>query len=111
LAVSNLHAAPAPQKSSRQEPGPITAGLLNLTHSGLGGSTPFGGIDGPDAAGMILLRAHALTACLSAAFNTTEVTRHDEDNQFNLLIDSYKALAMEGIGDLILLAKVLVDEA
>lgn len=114
MAEPHLHAATELQNSPRRSPGPITAGLLKWTCNGPSGPTPFGGSSGADAASMILLKAHALTACLSAAFSdsaTIDRYRGGEDcSEFDTMIDSTKSLALDAIGDLIMLAKVLVDE-
>lgn len=98
-----------PTGTGRAKPahGPITAGLIDWKADGVG-RTPFGGANGPDAASCLLLKAQALTACLSAAFATANDHRECE---FDLLGDGYKSLALDAIGDLILLAKALVDEA
>jgi len=102
MAVSTLHAAPGPQNAQQERrPGPITEGLLKWKPDVVG---PFAwaGPTGPEAASGVLLRAHALTACLSAGFS-------EEGGELNATADSLKGLALEGIGDLILLAKLLVD--
>lgn len=90
---------------SRKKAGPITTGLLQWQPNGTGPYAWAVG-SGPEAASLILLEAHALTACLSAAFSEDV-----HNSEIDALNGSYKALAMEGIGDLILLAKVLTDES
>lgn len=114
MAVPPIHNDAEPKSFQRtSSPGPITAGLLKWTCNGACGPTPFGGINGPDAASIILLRAEALIACLSAAFSDSEELEgraHGRYSELSSLIGSKKALAMEAIGDLIMLAKVLVDE-
>ena len=110
MAVSELHPThqgARPTQPTKRPPGPITAGLLEWRSDGAC-PTPFGGSSGSDAASLILLKANALTQCLASAFSAAHEHRESE---FSNLVDSYKALALEGIGDLIMLAKVLVDEA
>lgn len=102
MAHAKLHAAAHPAK-----PGPIANGLLGWRPHGIDGETPFGGTSGPDAASGVLLRAYALTQCLAVAFADEDKGDH---NDFGNLKGTCKSLALEGIGNLILLAKALVDD-
>jgi len=96
----------ATQQASELPQGAVTNAILNWKPNGVG-PTPFGGDNGPDAASMVLLRAHALLQCLAAAHATADEYSNCD---YAMLVDSYKELALEGIGDLVLFAKLLVDE-
>lgn len=105
MAVTQLH---TPIGATKVLPaGAASEALRNWSQDGVGTRTPFGGANGADAASGLLLKAHALTACLSAAFQASEEAGETE---FALLRDGCKALALDAIGDLILLAKFLADE-
>jgi hypothetical protein len=86
--------------------GAVTKAILNWKPNRVG-PTPFGGTNGPDAASLMLLKAHAMIECMAAAHGSAS---ENPDCDFALLVDSYKELALEGIGDLVLFAKLLVDE-
>ena len=87
-------------------PGAVTKAILDWKPNGVG-YTPFGGTNGPDAASMVLLKANAMLHCMAVGFSSS----HDDDQcEFALLSDEFKNLALQGIGDLVLLAKILVDE-
>ncbi len=103
MAISHLHAAP---DSGNSRPGPITAGLLKWESNGADSPRPFGASNGPEAAGDILINANALTLCLSASF----MDSHQGECEFAAVPDSIKALALDAIGNLIMLAKVMTDE-
>lgn len=107
MATATIHEVGNPgTKDSRR--GPITAGLLDWTRDGGATCKHFGGVNGADSASVILLKAQALTSCLSAGF---ESAHENPECEFALLSDRQKSLAVDAIGDLIMLAKVLVDEA
>ena len=89
-------------ETRKREPGPITRFLLGYHPTG-SGPLAWGAISGPEAASSILLKAYGMTQCLYAGLD-------EKDSEFNALADTYKALAVDGIGDLIILAKVLCDE-
>jgi hypothetical protein len=86
--------------------GAVTKAILKWKPNGVG-PTPFGAINGPEAASMVLLKAHAMIECMAAAHGSAA---KDPNCDFGLLVDSYKELALEGIGDMVLFAKLLVDE-
>ena len=66
------------------------------------GYTPFA-----SGASGLLLKANAMVQCLAASFGDTAA---DDQCGFALLSDKFKELALEGIGDMILFAKLLSDE-
>jgi hypothetical protein len=103
MAESQLHAT---TETKTPERGHITASLLEWQPSCVG-PYAWSAKSGPEAASVNLLKAHALTACLAAAFDDSG----KPNSEFDALVGSYKSLAMEGIGDLILLAKLLTDDA
>ena len=110
MAVTNLHAQQGAEQPGRKTE-TLTQGVINWRMDGAAGPTPFGGSSGADAASGILARAYALTTCLSAAYHTADLLPADEPGEINCVSDLLKGLALEGVGDLIMLAKLLVDEA
>lgn len=86
--------------------GAVTKAILEWKPNGIG-YTPFGGTNGADAASMVLLKANAMIHCMASGF----ASAHDNDQcEFALLTDEFKSLGLQAIADMVLFAKLLVDE-
>ncbi|GAA5057802.1 hypothetical protein GCM10023208_23670 [Erythrobacter westpacificensis] len=50
----------------------------------------------------VLRHAHGITMCLAASFD-------GQEGEIAAMVDSYKSAALEGIGDLLSLARILCE--